>query len=80
VNGIDDAIDGLPARDLERIQARIAKRLQACVIDGRDGAIPVAARFRPSTAASEARISLLLCPACIEKHRLPEGRGGGVSS
>lgn len=69
---IADALDGLTARDLEALRGRIDRRLQVCAIDAADGAIPVkvAARLR----GNEARFTLLICPACIERNRLPEGR------
>lgn len=69
---IDDAIDGLSARELEDLRAKIDRRLQACIIDGTDGAIAV--RATAKVRGSAVAFSLLLCPACIERHRLPEGR------
>lgn len=69
---IDDALDAMSARDLERLQGKIERRLRACAIDGNDGA--VACRVTAPTSRGHAVFSLLLCPACIERHRLPEGR------
>lgn len=70
---IDDALDGLPARDLERLKARIERRLQACVICGQDGAVSCRVTTK-GLSTSSATFALLLCPKCIETHRLPEGR------
>ena len=69
---IDDALDALPARELERIRDRIDRRLRACAIDGVDGALPVQARVR--FRGQDTRMTFLLCPACIERNRLPESR------
>lgn len=70
---IDDALDGLPARDLERLRARIDQRLRACVLCGSDGALAVHARAK-AIGGNDTQFALLLCRACIEKHRLPERR------
>ena len=70
---IDDALDGLPARELERLRARIDKRLQSCFHCGNDGATPVSASVRHGTQKGS-RMTFLMCPACIERHRLPESR------
>ena len=72
VHALEDAIDGLPARRLEELKTRIERRLRACAIDGVDGALPVQARVR--IRGMDTRMTFLLCPACIERHRLPEGR------
>lgn len=69
---IDDALDGMSARDLERLRTRIDKRLQACVIDGVDGAVAVSVRAKLD--GSQSTFSLLLCRQCIERHRLPDTR------
>jgi hypothetical protein len=58
VDRIEEALDGLSARDAERLKALLEKRLQSCV-------------------SQRATFTLLICPACIEKHRLPEGRSEG---
>jgi hypothetical protein len=76
---VDDALDGLPARDLERLKERIERRLRACVIDGQDGAIACRVSAKLGASRSDVRFTLLLCPACIEAHRLPEGRADAVT-
>jgi hypothetical protein len=67
---IDDALDGFSARELETLRTKIDQRLQSCLVCGADGASPVRAE-QPETGA---RISLMLCPACVERNRLPESR------
>ena len=68
---IDAALDGLSAREVEQLRRRIDRRLQQCVIDGNDGAVPVRCTAKSHSGAT---FTLLLCPACIERNRLPEGR------
>jgi hypothetical protein len=70
---INDALDGMTAKQLESLIEQAQRRLAACAICSNDGAFPC----RVTTKAGSAHtivFSLLLCPACIEKHRLPEGR------
>ena len=70
---VDDALDSLTRHDLERMQERIAKRLQTCLVCGGDGAEAlrlVASRHFGSAATA----SLMVCKPCFEKHRLPEAR------
>jgi hypothetical protein len=69
---IDDALDGLSAREVEEFMVRARRRLQRCVACGSEGAEPVRVR-RGKQAAS-----LMLCPACFERHRLPEGRSASA--
>ncbi|MGV0985082.1 MAG: hypothetical protein ACOYB2_11035 [Limnohabitans sp.] len=69
---VKDALDGMSAKQLERMRELIDRRLASCVIDGTDGAVPV--RCTAKMNANSLTFTLLLCPACIEKHRLPESR------
>lgn len=69
---ISDAIDGLSAREAEELRDRLELRLRRCAIDDQDGAVPVRISWRTST--GELRAALMLCPACLERHRLPETR------
>lgn len=68
---IKDALDGMSARDLERMRELIDRRLVSCLLCGNDGA----ERYRVSRKGVVA--SLSLCPACFESHRLPEIRSEG---
>ena len=76
---IADALDGLSARELEDLRGAIGKRLATCIVCGADGASPVRFSTPKSSPASKARVSLLICPACFEKHRLPEARSESQS-
>lgn len=72
---IDAALDGLTARDQEELARRLQLRMRACRTCGGDGADAytiVGTGLRKGT-----RASILLCPACFEQHRLPEGRAAG---
>ena len=71
---VDDALDSLTRHDLERMQERIAKRLQTCLVCGGDGA--EALRLVPARhfGSGGTTASLMVCRPCFEKHRLPEGR------
>lgn len=65
---VREALDGMSARDLEEMQRLIEQRLRECSICRSDGA----ETYRVSRRGTVA--SILLCPACFNKHRLPEGR------
>jgi hypothetical protein len=67
---LDDALDGMSAREVEDLMVRAGRRLQRCVACGSDGGEPVRVR-RGNTGAA-----MMLCPACFERYRLPEGRAG----
>lgn len=70
---VADALDGLSLRELERIRELIDQRLQSCVICQTEGALAVRVGFK--TPAGKATFaSLLLCRACLERHRLPDSR------
>lgn len=63
---VDDTLAGLTRRQLEDLQEKIAKELQSCVIDGREGAIAYRVTSHSATA------SLMLCKPCFERYRLPK--------
>jgi hypothetical protein len=67
---LQDAIDGMSARQVRELMHLAEKRLRECAICGNDGAdrLLVQKKVRGSTT----RASLLMCPACFERHRLPE--------
>jgi hypothetical protein len=65
---VKEALDGLSARELEQLREQIDRRLAVCIIDGADGALPVRA------ISKSVAFTLMLCPACIERYRTPEGR------
>jgi hypothetical protein len=70
---LTDALDSMTRRQIEALVAAAQRRLASCVLCGADGAAPVLASV-PTPAGNSQRVSFMLCPACIERHRLPEGR------
>lgn len=72
-NRLADVVDGLSARDAERLRELLDQRLKVCAIDGFDGADLYLVR-KSGRAGDRERASILLCPACFERHRLPESR------
>ena len=70
---IDDALNGLSARKLREIRQLIDVRLRMCVIDGADGAEPYRiVGYR----AARGGATLMLCPSCFERVRLPRSESG----
>ena len=63
-----DVLDAMSARDLEHMRELIARRLVTCIICNNDGAEMYRVSHRNLTA------SMAICPACFERHRLPESR------
>jgi hypothetical protein len=63
----DDVLAGLTRRQLQELAAKIDRQLQACAIDGREGAEPY--RIRRGNVAA----TILLCKPCFERLRLPAG-------
>jgi len=68
-----DAVDGMTARDVEKLIEVAQKRLRCCIICGQDGALRVSAITKIK--GSSIKMVLLVCPSCIEKHRLPRANG-----
>jgi hypothetical protein len=73
MDSLEDAVDGLSARDAEKLKAKLERRLQRCAIDGQDGAFAVSITWT-RTGGGQHKATLLMCPACLEHHRLPELR------
>lgn len=67
---IKDAIDGMSAREVERLIAIATERLMRCAICDSDGAERYRVR-NGSRRPVEISFTLLLCRACVERHRLP---------
>jgi hypothetical protein len=65
---IEDALKGLTRRQLEDLQARIEKELQACTLCGIEGAEAY------NVTRHGTRASMLFCKPCFERHRMPETR------
>lgn len=70
MTSIDDPIKDLTKRQLEDLAERIQRELQTCIACGNIGAEPHL--VRPPRKGTPA--SLLICPPCFEKHRLPPSR------
>jgi len=71
----EDPLSGLSRRKLEELRERIDRELQSCVIDGREGAVPMLVSNKGT------RATLLICIPCFERLRLPQSRseeGGGA--
>lgn len=66
-----DPLEGLSSRELEALRDRITRALEACVVCGNPGAIASTVVAKPT------RFAMRLCPACIERFRLPEARAAG---
>jgi transcription elongation factor Elf1 len=65
---IEDALKGLTRRQLEELQERIIRELRTCTVCGTEGAEAYTVSNR------HAKVSMLFCKPCFERHRLPEGR------
>ena len=76
---IDDALNSLTRRDLERMREQIEKRLVACTLCGGDGAeaVRVSGTKRWGGGVDAA---LMICRPCFEKHRLPRGRAATMDA
>lgn len=68
---IDDALGGLSRRRMEDLKARLEAALKTCILCGSEHADDYMTYPRSNRGM---RASIRLCPACFEKHRLPEGR------
>lgn len=69
---LGDALDGMTRRQLEDLVSQATRRLASCLLCGETGAVGVACSLKKGDRGT--RFTLLMCPACIEKHRLPESR------
>ena len=71
---LDEALEGMSRRQLEELQGRIARQLEGCALDGREGAEHYLITGR------HARASIRLCRPCFERLRLPPGRAADVGT
>jgi hypothetical protein len=65
-----DVLDAMSARDLEHMRELISRRLVMCVVCNSDGAD----MYRVLRVGKATYASMAFCPACFERHRLPELR------
>jgi hypothetical protein len=71
-----DALDAMPARDVERLIVHAQRRLARCFACGTDGAFPATITSRLGRNGSS-RASIPICVACWERATLPEARATG---
>jgi hypothetical protein len=68
-----DALDAMPARDVERLIAHAQRRLARCFACGTDGAFPTTITSKKG-GRNSSRASIRICAACWERSTLPEAR------
>jgi hypothetical protein len=72
-----DALDAMPARDVERLIAQARRRLARCFACGTDGAFHAVISSRLNGRTGSTRASIRICAACWERSTLPEARADG---
>jgi hypothetical protein len=70
---VADALDAMPARDVERLIAKAERRLAKCFACGTDGAY-LATITSKRGGRSSARASIRICAGCWDRATLPEAR------
>ena len=70
---IVDALDAMPARDVERLIVHAQRRLARCFACSTDGAFPATITSRLGHKGST-RASIRICVGCWERATLPEAR------
>ena len=70
---VADALDAMPARDVERLIAKAERRLARCFACDTDGAFPATITSKKG-GQSSARASIRICAGCWERATLPEAR------
>jgi hypothetical protein len=68
-----EALDAMPARDVERLITQAQRRLATCFSCGTDGAFPATITSRLGRVGSS-RASIRICAACWDRTTLPEAR------
>jgi hypothetical protein len=71
---VTDALDSMPARDVERLIEKAQSRLARCFACGTDGAFPAVISSRLNGRAGSTRASIRICMGCWERATLPEAR------
>jgi len=80
MTAVEDALDGLSARDAAALVVRLTRRLQTCVICSADGAIACRLTAKaPTGQRGTIRATFMVCVACLERHRLTERLSEGSS-
>lgn len=68
-----DALDAMPARDVERLITQAQRRLATCFACGTDGAFVATISSRLGRSGST-RASIRICAGCWDRATLPEAR------
>jgi hypothetical protein len=72
-SAISDALDAMPARDVERLIAQAERRLARCFACGTDGTFPATITSKRGGHRST-RASIRICAGCWDRATLPEAR------
>jgi hypothetical protein len=70
---VSDALDAMPARDVERLIDKAQRRLARCFACGTDGAFP-ATITSTKGGHSSSRASIRICAGCWDQATLPDAR------
>ena len=70
---VNDALDAMPARDVERLIEKAQRRLARCFACGTDGALPATISSHLGRSGSR-RASIRICAGCWDRATLPEAR------
>jgi hypothetical protein len=70
---VNDALDAMPARDVERLIEKAQRRLAQCFACGTDGAFPATITSHLARKGST-RASIRVCTGCWDRATLPEAR------
>jgi hypothetical protein len=73
---VADALDAMPARDVERLIDKAQRRLARCFACGSDGAFPATITSKKG-GQSSTRASIRICAGCWDRATLPEARAAG---
>jgi hypothetical protein len=71
---VADALDAMPARDVERLIAKAERRLARCFACGTDGAFQATISSRLNGRTGSTRASIRICAGCWDRSTLPEAR------
>ena len=72
-SAVSDALDAMPARDVERLIEKAQRRLARCFACGTDGAFPATITSKKGRGSSS-RASIRICAGCWDRVTLPEAR------
>jgi hypothetical protein len=71
---VSDALDSMPARDVERLIVQAERRLARCFACGTDGAYSATISSRLNGRTGSTRASIRICAGCRDRATLPEAR------